>query len=193
MPDEAHRPIDPLHFGACGAAQEVFLSRWLEESIGRLVAPDDQVVQQQQALGAAQAMEKGAAWGGPRKERAVAKWLRALGMAAAVRIIAREGGGGGGSAAAVRRAAVAMLCSRAVMEDEGEAEGEGEGEALPPLLEGIGFEMMEETLVEKIRAELHDARTSKGAAQGGAVSEEEADKWIVSVVRGRGFGARGAA
>ena len=64
----AQRAVDPRHFGMSGRAMEVFLSRWLEESLGKLIAKDAQVLAEQRWLGAEQAQKSGA-WGPTNAQR----------------------------------------------------------------------------------------------------------------------------
>lgn len=270
----AQRAVDPRHFGMSGRAMEVFLSRWLEGSLGKLIANDAQVLAEQRRLGAEQAQKSGAVWGGPKKERAVARWMRAIGYAAALRLVSGRGSagsGGAGGCLAVGRCGAGRVAAAveegskleeveeaaAVADMEAATDTEAAAEAarellmspaelaaeraapmadiavLPPLLEGIAFDLVEEMILGKICDELGAARhresmraksigmreetgTSKtNQGQGGAsirasicrrvsdarsddemgapVRKEEADRWIVRVVRGRGFGRRGPA
>lgn len=205
----AHRAVDPRHFGVCGSAMEAFLSRWLEESLGKLLAPDAEVLAEQRRLGAEQAHKSGAVWGGPKKERAVARWMFAIGWAAARRLVRQQGARAAGSPAGwtvkeEEAGAHELLMTPGEMAAEG-VDAMVDILTLPPMLEGIGFDLVEETIHAKIREELGAAkrRTMHASRRGGSVSadgemgapvsEEAADRWIVRVVRGRGFGRRGPA
>ena len=186
---ESHEPVDRHCFGVCPGMRLVSLSRWLEESIGRLLEVDAEVEEQQAALGGKVAKEKGAVWGGPKKERAVAQWLRALGRAAAQRLVTR------GDATAVE--AVNLLQTPAEQQSQPLPHGLGEpqalesggvhdasmAEALPPLQQGVGFDMVEEVLLERIKATLGSNLSNIGRAP--LATDEETDRWICGVVRGR--------
>ena len=152
-PDRTKRPLDSKHFGMNVRARELMLSRWLEETVGKLLAPIEE--NSDVELGGEQAKKGGAMWSGPKKERAVAAWVRALAEAAEKRLVA------------------SLDCLEPGWYKDKEAE-------LPPLQEGIDFELLEASLREHAFRELDEshAKTEEGA---------DVDEWIVRSVRGRGF------
>jgi hypothetical protein len=81
-------PVDRRHFGLGERAVELMAIRWLEEFLGRMLAPITSGAAGL-SIGEERASKDGSSWGGPEKERAVAQWMVAMGGAAASRLLAR--------------------------------------------------------------------------------------------------------
>ena len=147
------RPLDPHHFGAGKRARDLMLMRWMEEFIGGCIVP---VVDATSAkrLGSGNAKKDGAVWGGPQKERAVAQWMVAVGRAAGARLVAR------GHTAEARGLQAYPA------------------QQLPPLQEGMTFEMIEPFLRQRAALEL------------GSERPDVVDAFMVKAVAARGFDRR---
>ena len=155
---DADSPVDKRHFGLHRKARELMLCRWLEECIGRLVAPIGEA--NAMDLGTERARESGAMWAGPAKEAAVAKWMLCFGVRAAQRLVT-EG----------RRHEAAGLLPEDLADTAVPSQGD-----LPPLLDAsISVEKFEGAIRERALVEL------------GGEDLRRVDAWIVRAVRGRGF------
>jgi len=127
--------VDREQFGVGERARELLLTRWLEESCGRLLAPLAEAGDIFE-----RARQSGASWGGWQKERAVAKLMARFALGAARRRATR--GEGSSAREAALREGLARLAD----------------EELPALLEGIEFHLLEESVRERISSELGEAK-----------------------------------